>query len=320
MAQQSLQLFTRDLQRVLFQDNSILDLFATEQGAIAINGTVGTVVRPQAGAFAGGIQVNPTYPLTPASITDDVLTYLIDYYVSNPTLIADIDSYLLNYDKRAHIIDQHAQTLKSTMLAKTFYKMGVTGASKIVRTTGTNRPATAPTATGTRKALTEADIISARDLYVREKTESEYGANRALFLPECMYTDIIAIKDFISYEKVGVPNQYQGYKPIGTIYGFPVYTRINVAIYDNGATTACVVKDFNAATQTTTGAAVTDNEAAYMVNLNTFVVAKEASTFRFDSEESKVINGGTYYNAKGFFGGSFKRTNKEGVIAIVQVA
>jgi hypothetical protein len=318
MPQQSLSLFTRDLQRVLFQDAGILNLFPTEENAIAINGTAGTVVRPQAGVYAGGVSINPTFPLVASAITDDILSYTLDYYTTLPTLLPDTELYLLNYDKRMHIIDQHAQTLKNTMLAKAFFRMGVTGAGRVVRTSGAARPATAPTATGTRLALTEADIIAARDLYVRQNTEAVYGENRALLLPECMYTDIIAIKDFISYEKIGMPSKYTEFKPIGMIYGFPVYVRTNIAVYNNGATTTCVVKDFNAVTQTTLTPAVTDNEAAYLVNLNTYVVAKEPSTFRFDSEDSKVINGGVYYNAKGFFGSSFKRTGGTGIIAIVQ--
>ena len=325
MAQQVLSLFTRDLQRVLFPDNSILDVFPVEQGAIAINGTVGTVVRPQAGEFVGGSYVNPTYPLTADLVTDDVLNYSLGYHVSKPTLIADIESYTLNYDKRAHIIDQHAQTLRNAMIGKALFSFGVTGATKIVRTTGAARPASAPSVTGTRLSLTENDIVSAYELYTKENTDDEiapngYGSARALLIPQSMYIDIIKIKDFISYEKIGVPSQFTKFKPIGTLYGFPIYMRSTFAVYNNGTTTACVAKDYDPATRTTLAAAITDNEAAYMMNLNTVVVAKEPTTFRFDSQEATVLNGGIYYNAKGFFGSSFKRTDKKGVVAIVQVA
>ena len=156
MAEQIVTLFGKELQPKLFPANDFYKQSKVD-GGIDINAKF--VEVPQAGASPTVI-VNPTsFPLTPGQRTDDVLVYGVDHYATTPTLITDVNEMIINYSKRASVIQDHADVLNSRVAAGIGYAWSPTLASQISRTTGTaDASALAPGATGVRKVLTRADL------------------------------------------------------------------------------------------------------------------------------------------------------------------
>ena len=171
-----------DIQENLFKDNAIITRATNHDGFVNYK----TVHVPQAGANPTITKNLGSFPAVISQRTDSELTYSMDTYYVQPIHIENGQEIaFLSYDKRMSVLNQHISTLEDVLTNNALYKWAPSGATRQVRTTGTAvGTALAPSATGTRNAITLADILKAKSILDSENVPS---AGRVLLLPSDMY-------------------------------------------------------------------------------------------------------------------------------------
>ncbi len=296
-----------DIQENLFKDNAIIARATNHDGFVNYK----TVHVPQAGANPTITKNLGAFPATITQRTDSELTYSMDtYYVQPIHIEAGQETAFLSYDKRMSILNQHVSTLEDVLTNNALYKWAPSGATRQVRTTGTAvGTALAPSATGTRNAITLADILKAKSIL---DSENVPAAGRVLLLPSDMYNaQLLAIADVYQAQSYGVSALPSGV--VTRIHGFDVMIRSTVVVYD--ATATPVIKAV-ADSGTPSAPAATDNLAALAYHPN-FVAKAMGSTDVFITEQVAEYYG-SIVSAMQLFGASKMRTSQTGVVAIVQ--
>lgn len=296
-----------DIQENLFKDNAIINRAVNHDGFVNYK----TVHVPQAGANPTITKNLGVFPATIAQRTDTELTYSMDtYYVAPIHIEAGQETAFLSYDKRMSVLNQHINTLEDVLTNNALYKWAPSGATRQVRTTGTAvGTALAPSATGTRNAITLADILKAKSILDAENVPA---AGRVLLLPSDMYNaQLLAIADVYQAQSYG-----QSALPSGVvtrIHGFDVMIRSTVVVYDNTATP--VIKAVNDSGAPSSPAA-TDNLAALAYHPSFVAKAMGATEVLINEQVAEYY--GSIVSSFQLFGASKMRTSQTGVVAIVQ--
>lgn len=295
------EIWAKDIAENLFPDSSFMTQAIDD--SMYVEGAV--VHLPQAGASVG-VEVNrTTFPASASGRTDTVLDYNIDSFTSNPTIVRNIEKIELSYDKRQSVIFDHKESIQSRIAAQLLYKWGATASTQIVRTTGANRAATAPSATGTRKKITIADILEVKRIFDAQDIPQE---GRIVVLPATMYNDLLEIEAIYSAEKFGMANLPKG--AVSMILGFAIFVRSSANIYNNAGTP--VIKTPGAA------AAATDNLGALFFH-NRFVRRALGESKPFFRENDPLYYGDVM-NFEVLAGGSKKYSDERGVVSLVEAA
>lgn len=297
-----------DIQENLFKDNAIIARAVNHDGFVNYK----TVHVPQAGANPTVTKNLGSFPATITQRTDSELTYSMDtYYVEPIHIEAGQETAFLSYEKRMSVLNQNINTLEEVLVNNALYKWAPSGSTRIVRTTGSGTGPLAPSATGTRKAITLANILSAKAILDGENVPA---SGRILLLPSDMYNvDLLAIADIYqqqSYGRSALPNGV-----VASIHGFDIMIRSTVLVYDNTATP--VIKAVNDAGSPSSPAA-TDNLAA--LAYHPAFVAKAMGNTEVLINEGVAEYYGSIVSAFQLFGASKMRTSQTGVVAIVQAA
>ncbi len=295
-------LFARTLEEQLFPDNSFYMRSVDDSQFVVETDTGAKVVYPVSG-------INPNVEIDrailPAQISgreDDSNEYPLRELTTDPTLIKHTEELIVNYNKRASVLRNHQETL-NTRTADMFTEIWLpNGASNIVRTSGTNRLATAPSATGNRKKLTEEDIIKVAGIMDKMEVPQE---GRYCLLPSEMMEDLRGIDNFKRMDAYGMSNIPSGV--IARIHGFWVYSRSRVGIYTNDTTP--VKKAFGAASGTA------DNLAALFWNEKFVTRAKSGLKSFIDEDKPEYY--GSIFSFLLRAGGKIRK-DKKGVVALVQ--
>lgn len=296
-----------DIQENLFKDNAIINRAVNHDGFVNYK----TVHVPQAGANPTITKNLAVFPATISQRSDSELTYSMDtYYVAPIHIEAGQETAFLSYDKRMSVLNQHINTLEDVLTNNALYKWAPSGATRQVRTTGSAvATALAPSATGTRNAITLADILKAKAILDAENVPA---SGRVLLLPSDMYNaQLLAIADVYQAQSYG-----QSALPSGVvtrIHGFDVMIRSTVVVYDNTATP--VIKAVNDA-GTPSSPAATDNLAALAYHPS--FVAKAMGNTEVLINEQVAEFYGSIVSSFQLFGASKMRTAQTGVVAIVQ--
>lgn len=296
-----------DIQENLFKDNAIINRAVNHDGFVNYK----TVHVPQAGANPTITKNLGVFPATIAQRTDTELTYSMDtYYVAPIHIEAGQETAFLSYDKRMSVLNQHINTLEDVLTNNALYKWAPSGATRQVRTTGTAvGTALAPSATGTRNAITLADILKAKSILDAENVPA---SGRVLLLPSDMYNaQLLAIADVYQAQSYG-----QSALPSGVvtrIHGFDVMIRSTVVVYD--ATATPVIKAVNDSGAPSSPAA-TDNLAALAYHPSFVAKAMGATEVLINEQVAEYY--GSIVSSFQLFGASKMRTSQTGVVAIVQ--
>lgn len=296
-----------DIQENLFKDNAIITRATNHDGFVNYK----TVHVPQAGANPTITKNLGSFPAVISQRTDSELTYSMDTYYVQPIHIENGQEIaFLSYDKRMSILNQHISTLEDVLTNNALYKWAPSGATRQVRTTGTAvGNALAPSATGTRNAVTLADILKAKSIL---DSENVPAAGRVLLLPSDMYNaQLLAIADVYQAQSYGTSALPSGV--VTRIHGFDVMIRSTVVVYDNTATPVIKAVSDNGAPTTP---AATDNLGALAYHPS-FVAKAMGATDVFITEQVAEYYG-SIVSAMQLFGASKMRTSQVGVVAIVQ--
>jgi N4-gp56 family major capsid protein len=294
-------LFSKDIQKNLFPKNEFYK--NSKDDSKYLEGR--TVVIPQSGALPGVVVNRTTLPATVSQRTDSSVNYDIDEFTTDPILVQDTEEIIVNYEKRKDILEDHIDTLNTRIANQFGWLWAPSGADNIIRTTGTARAASAPSATGNRLGASKNDWINAAILLDRMEIERE---GRIAAIPAAMLGDILRIDDFVSMEKIGKANLVEG--AIGRLCGFDILVRSSIVRFDNTATP--VKKAVTAA------GATTDNSGALFYHPK-YVRRAEGKIKVYSNLDDPTFYG-SVFSAAIRAGGRIARADQRGVIAMVETA
>lgn len=295
-------LFARTVEEQLFPKNEFFLKSVDDAQFVVESDTGAKVVYPIAGTNPNTEKDRAILPAPITKRTDDSNEYDLSEFTTDPTLIGHTESLIVNYSKRASVLRNHVETL-NTRIADHFAGIWLPdGATNIVRTSGDNRTAGAPSATGTRKKVTETDIISIAEVMDRMSVPHE---GRFCLLPADMMADLRGVDNFKRQDAYGNSNIPDGV--IARIHGFWVMSREYVGVYDNTGTP--VKKAYGAA------GAATDHMAGLFWN-DKFVTRAKSGVKSF-IDEDKPEYYGSIFSFLVRAGGKIRK-DKKGVVALVQ--
>jgi hypothetical protein len=302
------EIWVADVQEALNRNADFLPFSIDDSAYIAF----GTVHIPQSGSNPTVVKNPATFPLTIGERTDTDRTYSLNQFALEPTLITNLDELQISYDKRQSVLGQQISTLTQRIGDEVAISWSASGAANIVSTTGSAvATSLAPGATGTRKAVTLADIAS---LASKLDKDNVPRGNRKLLMSTDMFWELFAISDVIRASYNGFQNQGNVLQTgtVAQLYGFDIMMRPVVSVYANSTT---VPKAFGAATATT------DNLACIAFHSTTVRRALGSMTPLYNSGSNG--NGlpeylGSIFNMEVMLGSAIGRTDMKGVAALVQ--
>lgn len=246
----NIELFTTVIQENVFPNNSFLKRATDHSQYVTYLGgngkTVGAAVVhvPQAGALPTVTKNRSSFPATGVQRTDSDLTYSIDEYSVAPFMLEYSEALTVAYDKAASLMYAMTNTLKQTIGNNTLFKWApsaltdANGVTRILKTSGPTGTTLSTYATGVRKTLSLNDIA-----YAKNVLDQDYApdSERTLVIPSAMWNnDILTTSNLQKYLELGStsglregtidPSTIEGY--VGKIYGFDVYTRPQVVVYN----------------------------------------------------------------------------------------
>jgi hypothetical protein len=299
-----------DIQENLFKNNAIINRAVNHDGFVNFK----TVHVPQAGANPTISKNLGSFPATITQRSDSELIYSMDtYYVSPIHIEKGQETAFLSYDKRMSVLKQNINVLEDVLTNHALYKWAPSGATTQVRTSGSLvSTALAPSATGTRKAITLADILSAKAMLDKQSVPA---TGRILVMDSDIYNaQLLAIPDVYQMQSYGVSALPTGV--VNRIHGFDIMIRSTVVVFDNTATP--LIKAITDGTGAPTTPAATDNLACLAYHPD--FVAKALGNTEVFIDEDKPEYYGSIVSAFQLFGASKMRTAQTGICAIIQSA
>lgn len=232
-----------------------------------------------------------------AGRTDTDLTYNVNTYFAGPILVENPESVELEYDKRQSVL----ASLKSALAEKVHNDLieawVPTDVTKIA-TSGASVAATAPSATGQRKALTKADVLALRTQFDKWDIPQE---GRCLLLDADMYGQLLgSLTDSQAAVFTASANSATGV--VGSLFGFEIFLRSRVlTVTNNGA-------------KKTGQAAATDSTAALAWGKD--CVSRALGSVEVNENAGDAVAFGDVLSATVKAGGSYCRNDKKGVAII----
>lgn len=232
---------------------------------------------------------------------DTDLTYNIDTYFAGPVLIENPEQVELSYDKRNSVLRALKSALADSVhrdLIQSWVPQSVTK----IATTGNGVAATAPSATGQRKAITKVDVRALRAQFDKWDLPQ---TGRCLMLDADMYSQLLGdLTDSEATAFLSTADAKQGV--IGRLYGFDIFLRSTVL-----TVTATGVKKTGEAAATDCAAALAWHDECVSVALGaTDINENTADAIAFGDILSATVRAG----------GSYMRNDKKGVAIIYQAA
>lgn len=216
-------IYQRELEKLVFPDNSF---FLKSRRETGIADSCETWEKPVQGSINKAKEGEPdSYPLTVKKADDDKKTFSVSKIYAEPLLITYDSDLLTNYNKRQTKQEQQASEINTMAAERTAYNWAAIKASNIISTTGDARASNVIGLTGQRKAVCKADLLKTYNVMMRMQFEG--GRWYALVTPD-FYTDLLAIPDFVDYEKTGATSKLeQGV--VGKLFGVEYMVRSNEA-------------------------------------------------------------------------------------------
>lgn len=293
------QRFSRELEGNLFAENQYFMRSRKDS-----NANDEQVNIPVSGSKPGVSVDRATVPATVTQRTDSASFYVNHEFTSDPILIKDSDEFKTNYNKRQDVMSDAMNTLQETIGDYMAYYWAEETTVQQVRTSGGARVATAPSATGDRKALTLADIRAAK--LKLDAQNIPQGGRYAVITP-AMLDDLLAINEVLSSDFNNGRPMVDG--TIGTLFGFSFYVRSSVNVFNNAATP--VIKAPGSAGE------ATDNEAAIFWHMD--CVRHSEGNMKLYMDEDRADSYGTIVSSMVRAGGVAPVPTR-GIVNVIQAA
>lgn len=289
------ELWTNKIAEQLFPDNAFYRNSINDSAFV--NGH--SVHVPQAGSLNSATRDRSVLPAAIGQRTDTDNTYLLHEYSTDPVVVTNVEEVETTYDKFQSIVNQMAGTLYEAIGTWTVYEWGAT--TNIVTTSGTSRPAYASYQTGTRNALTFADILKAMSILNIQNVPTD---GRVMVIDGYLYQDLLQLDEFKSAPTLMSGIMLNG--AVGTIAGASVYVRTPSLRYDSGNNLLDPDQPQNA----------TDNLGLLIYHPN--FVRFALGTVEFFVDNSNPSYYGDIVSALARSGAVKGYTNETGVVSIVE--
>lgn len=299
------EVWVADIKEQLFPSNAFLSN-SIDDSIFADNKTVNL---PQAGTLPTVERNRNVLPAPIVNRVDTVVSYDLDQFTSDPSVVKNIDEIETSYDKRQSVLRQHINQLNNALANWMQYHWSATVAAAIKRTTGSSRAAVISGATGNRKQLALADVFAAKQA-LDDMDVPEEG--RVLLLPSYMYNDLLLAEktSLLSLEFTGEARMTNGM--LESLLGFRIYKRgkNNVLSYTNAGTPVPRTPD---------AAALTSANAAALAWHPEFVRRALGEVLVY-ANENQAAYYGSLFSAEVRAGGRKAYSDGTGVVAIVEDA
>lgn len=259
---------------------------------------------PQAGNKPTGKRNRVNLPATVSRRSDTDVTYALDEFTTDPTLISNAELLELSYDKLASVLGDHVNYLRQ--LIGDWMPYNWAPATNIIRTTGGNVAAHLDNATGNRKLITIADYRKAKFEMNKQGVSSE---NRFSLIDSNSLDQLISslsITDAKDFSRIYDPITGS----IGKIEGFNIIERPQVIRYTNASTPVVKLPD--------AAGAATDNATTLFWQKD--AVEKAEGTIEMFEKLKDPTFYGDIYSALVRLGGRIRRADEVGVISLVQAS
>lgn len=189
------EIWQNHIEQEIFKDNSFLRMSHNADANVIGSRAVHI---PQSGGSGNVVKNRSSLPATVRKRTDTDIIYLLDEYTTDPVVIPHADTQELSYDKRNSVLSEDRDKLVETVAEETiqnWLKSPVYGAygatslpaGNLLTATGADVPASAPSATGTRKGMSLNDL-QRMQTYFRTKKRWYNGQMYALLTPTDLAT------------------------------------------------------------------------------------------------------------------------------------
>ncbi len=295
-------IWVKDIQGNIFPENSFMAQSLNDDEFVDKD----FVKLSHAGVKPGTRRNATTYPATINTRVDSITEYQLDNFEVLPIMVQDYKEVMVSYNKRQSVMMESMEQLQTDIANFMAWRWMPTVATNIIRTTGNNRPASAPSATGTRKMVTRADFRRMQELFNKHNIPQ---ADRFSLLTAEMYSDLIGDDVVLSRDYMNNPNLQTGV--IDKLYGINIMMRSDAIVCD----AAAAVKTPSISNAPVLGAA-TDNAAALFWHKN-FVRRAKGSVKVFVNEDVAEYYG-TVISSSARASGSKARADQRGVYALVE--
>lgn len=283
----------------LFSDNSFISKSVNHDSFVQGK----TVHLPQAGADPNTEKNRTIFPATVTKRTDALVSYNLDSFTTDPVLVPHIDSIQLSYNKRESVIGGIRRSNEMKVCESILFSW-FSGKGADVKTSGPGEPAYTTAATGNRKSLITADVLKIHTQFNRDNVPAN---DRYLLLDAVMYDQLLASmteKNLIMFQACADPSR----GVLGKLYSFEVMMRSTVGV----AATGGAQKDTSAA------GAATDLACGLAWHKDS-VCSALGECKSFAREEDPTYYG-SIFSAEIVAGGSHLRTDKKGIVRVIQEA
>lgn len=231
------EIWQNHIEQEIFKDNSFLRRSYNADDYV-INSKV--VHIPQSGGSGSVVKNRTTLPATVRKRTDTDIVYALDEYTTDPVLIPHADTKELSYDKRDSVLREDIDKINQVIAENTLYNwvespaVGAYAASSLpaakkINTTGADVAATAPGATGNRKAASRNDLQTMQRVFMEENRWFD-GKMNAL-IPPAMLVQMFPANDVVTATYMNAVTEEERRKGIFMkVNGWNIYTRSSVLI------------------------------------------------------------------------------------------
>lgn len=309
MAEIRTTLYSKELQKQIFPDNSFYKKSVAETG---VADTSETVEKPVQNKISKAKEGKPNQlPLSVETSTDTKKTYPTTLIYCQPLLIDSQSELMVNYSKRQTKQEQQAGEMNVKIANYAAYHWAPTLATNILKTTGDARASNIMGITGNRKALNKEVMLKIYNLMLRMNVSGMGGKWYGMLTPDA-YTDLLSVPEFVDYQKTGNATKLeQGI--LGQIMGVELFTRTT----DEGHTGLLYKADGK--TPIPAESEMADTLLAGNLFWNDKMVCRAEGVLRtVVNENAPGYLGGTILECFTRFGADIIRDDQKGVIALLE--
>ncbi len=263
----------------------------------------GKVVHlPQSGAAPSVKKNRSSLPATVTKRTDTDITFSLDEFTSDPVHIGNAEEVETSYNKRDSVLSDTKNALSETVADVLLEAYAPTKETNKLYTSGDAVAATAPSATGNRKAIQTKDLSRMQALFNKQNIPA---VERYALLPADMYQQLVeqmSETQYAAFSRAADPEK----GTVGELYGFKIMCRSSVMIY--GADGVCKT--------TGAAAATTDCEAALFWQKNS--ILKAVGDIKFFESMDEPTYYGDIYSALVRAGARIRRADEKGIAVMIQ--
>ncbi len=289
----------------MFPDNSYMlqsknDTAFLKGGQVNIPQVTGNVPVTEISDYGKDTRVS-------AQRTDESIAYNIRQLKTQATFLQDSEDLVVNYAKRASLVEQHAEELTEYAADFVQHEWASNTSAKMLRTGGDARVGT--TGTGNRKAIRFEDLLEVRKAFRKDNVSMDNLC--ALISPE-MEMDLLKMTEVTStdYQGKGTGTGVLRMGDVDRILRIQFYVRSTINSFTNAATP--VLKDQG------TNAANADNAGALFWSSKYVSLARGAVKVLYEAGQPKI--GGDEISSLMRLGALYRRKDGKGVVNLVESA